>query len=96
MAVALGAAFSFTTAAFATFLMCGFELVFGQLPVAVCVDLVEVLDESCRASAFDFFERELLVAVRVSVGKALAAFCLVCSALALAILVATIDGFFAA
>ena len=73
--------------------MCGFELVFGQLPVAVFVNLVEVLDESCRASAFDFFERELFVAVRVSVGKALAAFCLICSALALAILVATIDGF---
>ena len=68
--------------------MCGFELVFGQLPVAVGIDLVEVLKVSFRTSAFDFFERELLVAVQVSVGEALAAFRMVRSVFALAILVA--------
>lgn len=71
--------------------MCGFELVFVQLAVVVGIDLVEVLDKSFRTSVFDLFKRELLVAVRVSVGEALAAFCLVCSALALAMLVA-VDG----
>jgi len=73
--------------------MCGFELVFGQLPVAVGIDLVEVLKVTFRAGALKLFQRELLVAIQVSVGEALAAFCMVRSVFALAILVAaTSDG----
>ena len=54
LAAALGAALSF--AFFSAFLMCGFELVFGQLPVVIGIDFVEVLDEAFRTSAFKLFQ----------------------------------------